>query len=70
MRLSGRVRMEKEIEKLTSDDQKLLLKVLFNQHYEIEIISSELNDIESGEKSMDKDTYHRLVSLYDRFRQK
>ena len=62
--------MEKEIEKLTSDDQKLLLKVLFNQHYEIEIISSELNDIESGEKSMDKDTYHRLVSLYDRFRQK
>jgi Antirepressor AbbA len=70
MRLGRRVRMENEIDKLTSDDQKILLEVLFNQHYEIEIISSELNDIESGEKSVDKDTYRQLVSLYDRFRQK
>lgn len=62
--------MENEIEKLTSADQKILLKVLFNQQYEIEILSSELNDIESGERSVDQDTYRQLVSLYERFRQK
>lgn len=60
--------METTIEKISSDDQKLLIEILFSQHYAIEIISSELNDIEAGLKSTDNDTYNRLVSLYDRLR--
>ena len=62
--------MENGMEQFTPADQTILLKVLFNQQYEIEILSSELNDIESGEKSVDEDTYRQLVSLYERFRQK
>jgi hypothetical protein len=60
--------METTIEKISSDDQKLLIEILFSQHYAIEIISSEINDIEAGLKSTDNVTYNRLVSLYDRLR--
>jgi hypothetical protein len=66
----GGIRMETTFEKLSSDDQKLLVEILFRQNYAIEIISSELNDIEAGIKSIDIVTYNRLVSLYDRLREK
>ncbi|MGM0873412.1 MAG: antirepressor AbbA [Bacillota bacterium] len=56
------------IEIISSDDQKLLIEILFSQNYAIEILSSELNDIEAGLKSTDDVTYNRLVSLYDRLR--
>jgi hypothetical protein len=57
-----------KLSKLSIDDQQLLIEVLLNQHYAIEILSSELNDIETGVKSTDHGTYFRLVSLYDRLR--
>lgn len=53
---------------LSTDDLKLLVEILFRQQYAIEIICSELNDIEAGLKSMDDESYQRLVSLYDRLR--
>jgi hypothetical protein len=60
--------METTLKKLTSEDQKLLVEILIRQHYAIEIVSSELNDIESGVKSTDDITYNRLVSLYELLR--
>ena len=60
--------METTLKKLTSDDQKLLVEILIRQQYAIEIVSSELNDIEVGAKSTDEVTYNRLVSLYELLR--
>ena len=60
--------MDSSLKKLTTEDEKLLLEILFSQHYELEIICSELNDIEAGLKNTDHMTYLRLVSLYDRLR--
>lgn len=53
---------------LTTDDQKLLAEVLISQDYAVEVLSSELNDIEAGMKNTDRNTYLRLISLYDRLR--
>lgn len=58
--------MDTSLKKLTTEDEKLLIEILFNQQYELEIISSELNDIEAGLKNTDHMTYLRLVSLFDR----
>ncbi|WP_338786746.1 antirepressor AbbA [Metabacillus sp. FJAT-53654] len=60
--------METTLKKLTSEDQKLLVEILIRQQYAIEIVSSELNDIEVGVKSTDEVTYNRLVSLYELLR--
>jgi hypothetical protein len=60
--------METTLKKLTSDDQKLLVEILIRQQYAIEIVTSELNDIEAGVKSTDDITYNRLVSLYELLR--
>ncbi len=53
---------------LSYDEQKLLVETLLSQNYAIEVISSELNDIESGKKSKDEDSYQQLKSLYERLR--
>lgn len=60
--------METTLKKLTFEDQKLLVEILIRQQYAIEIVSSELNDIEVGAKSTDEVTYNRLVSLYELLR--
>lgn len=56
------------VEQLSIDDQKLLIELLLDQQYALELISSELNDIEIGSKMTDDTTYHRLLSLYDQIR--
>ncbi|RXK27263.1 hypothetical protein A6g_16735 [Bacillus velezensis] len=45
-----------------------MLNILINQEYAIELLTSEINDIEAGSKSVDGTTYKKLVTLYDRFR--
>lgn len=56
------------LEWLSLDEQNLLLDVLFNQQYALEIINSELADIESGYKQADTVRYQNLVKLYERIR--
>lgn len=61
--------MEKQwLEQLSRDEQQLLLDVLFNQQYALEIINSELADIESGYKQAYTVRYQNLVKLYERIR--
>ncbi|MDR4434273.1 AbrB antirepressor AbbA [Bacillus tequilensis] len=55
-------------ERFTEEEQKLLLNILINHEYAIELLSSEINDIETGTKNVDGITYKKLVTLYDRFR--
>ncbi|AYV19002.1 antirepressor AbbA [Bacillus velezensis] len=55
-------------ERFTEEEQKLLLNILINQEYAIELLTSEINDIEARSKSVDGTTYKKLVTLYDRFR--
>ncbi|MCZ0754266.1 antirepressor AbbA [Anoxybacillus sp. J5B_2022] len=56
-------------EQLSTDEQQLLLEVLFSQQYALEIISSELADMESGQKQTDEARYQHLVKLYERLRE-
>lgn len=56
-------------EQLSRDEQQLLLEVLFSQQYALEIISSELADMESGQKQTDEGRYLHLVKLYERLRE-
>ncbi|AZB42632.1 antirepressor AbbA [Bacillus sp. FJAT-42376] len=54
--------------RLSTEEQELLVSLLMKQEYAIELISSELNDIESGQKAVDMETYRQLTTLYDRIR--
>ncbi|MFY0759324.1 MULTISPECIES: antirepressor AbbA [Metabacillus] len=60
--------MNSAVEILSSDDQKFLVELLLKQQYALELISSEIYEIESGTKQTDNATYQKLVSLYDRIR--
>lgn len=40
-------------ERFTEEEQKLLLNILINHEYAIELLSSEINDIETGIKNVD-----------------
>jgi hypothetical protein len=44
------------------------VELLLKQQYALELISSEIYEIESGTKQTDNATYQKLVSLYDRIR--
>ncbi|ALC80886.1 MULTISPECIES: antirepressor AbbA [Bacillus] len=60
--------MNNSVKGLTADEQKLLIDVLFANEYALELLSSELYDIETGTKDVDETTYKKLVTLYDRVR--
>jgi len=60
--------METTLKKLTLDDKQLLAEALISQHYALEIVISELNDIESGIKRMDQSKYLQLLTLYEKLR--
>ncbi|PLR69496.1 MULTISPECIES: antirepressor AbbA [Bacillaceae] len=60
--------MNSAVEILSSDDQRFLVELLLKQQYALELISSEIYEIESGTKQTDHATYQKLVSLYDRIR--
>ncbi|MBA2874169.1 antirepressor AbbA [Thermaerobacillus caldiproteolyticus] len=62
--------MDKQLlEQLTPEEQKLLLDVLFTQHYALELISCELADIENGNKQVEEERYKQLMHLYYRIRE-
>ncbi|ASB89833.1 hypothetical protein ACH95_06535 [Bacillus glycinifermentans] len=56
------------MERFSEEERKLLLNVLLNHEYAVELLSSEINDIETGTKNVDSLTYKKLVTLYDRVR--
>ena len=55
-------------EHLSQDEERLLLDLLWNHHYALELICSEIYDIENGEKVVEEEHDKKLVDLYDRLR--
>ncbi|AMX84191.1 hypothetical protein GS3922_11250 [Geobacillus subterraneus] len=51
---------------LSGEEASLLLEVLFSQEYALELVRSELADIENGDKEADERRYRQLLRLYDR----
>jgi hypothetical protein len=56
-------------EQLSVEEQELLLHLLFNQDYALELVSCELYDIENGYKQVEETHYKKLIKLYDRLRE-
>ncbi|KOO50567.1 antirepressor AbbA [Priestia koreensis] len=56
----------KNVVTLTQEEAQLLLNVLFEQQYAVEIVSSHINDIEQGLKRVDQLQYQKIASLYNR----
>ncbi|MBE4908918.1 antirepressor AbbA [Bacillus luteolus] len=54
------------LNRLTRDEQALLLEVLFSQRYALDLVSVEIADIENGSKPTDELVYKRLIALYDK----
>lgn len=50
---------------LSPVNEALLLDVLFEQGYALEIVSCELSDIESGQKEVSEERYKKLLILFD-----
>lgn len=67
-RQQGGKRMGLAHKSFSNEEQELLISLLMKQEYAIELLSCELNDIESGEKAVDMETYKQLTTLYDRIR--
>jgi len=55
-------------EHISPEEERLLLELLWDQHYALELISSEINDIENGYKVVNEEHYKKLIKLYDRIR--
>jgi len=55
-------------EHLSPEEERLLLELLWDQHYALELISSEINDIENGYKVVNEERYKKLIKLYERIR--
>jgi hypothetical protein len=54
------------LETLSHEEQRLLLDLLFEQRYALELVRCELADIENGDKQVDTKRYQQLLHLYDR----
>lgn len=55
---------------LSREEEKLLLKILFNQQYALDVVSCELTDIERGDKQVQEEDYKQIINLYHRLRVK
>lgn len=55
---------------LTETEKDLLLEVLFSQQYALEIVGSEIADIESGRKDSDESRLRQINALFDRLRKR
>jgi hypothetical protein len=51
------------LEQLSVEEQELLLHLLFNQDYALELVSCELYDIENGYKQVEETHYKKLTKL-------
>lgn len=54
---------------LSIEEAQLLLDLLFEQEYALEVVSSYIYDIETGLKSVDSQKYQQIASLYSRLRE-
>ncbi|MBM7703403.1 antirepressor AbbA [Metabacillus iocasae] len=54
---------------LSSEEARLLLDLLFKQHYAVEVVSSHISDIENGLVSVEEEEYKRISSLYHRLQE-
>ncbi|WP_088067844.1 antirepressor AbbA [Gottfriedia luciferensis] len=52
----------------TEDELSLLVDTVMKQNYAIELISSQITDIENGLMDAGEDQYVRLVHLYHKLR--
>jgi hypothetical protein len=50
---------------LSPMDEALLLEVLYDQDYALELISCEITDIETGMKNVSPERYRHLVELFE-----
>lgn len=57
--------MEKVLE-LTSEDKNIIFDIVVNQYYALELVGSEIADIESGRKQVEDERLKQLNDLYDR----
>jgi Antirepressor AbbA len=53
---------------LTEDELYLLVDTVMKQNYAIELISSQITDIENGLMDAGDDQYERLIHLYQKLR--
>ncbi|AKO91540.1 MULTISPECIES: antirepressor AbbA [Priestia] len=54
---------------LAKEEEQLLLHILFEQGYALEVVSSHLVDIEHGLKTVETKQYQEIASLYSRLRE-
>ncbi|MEH7400831.1 MULTISPECIES: antirepressor AbbA [Bacillaceae] len=52
----------------TEDELSLLVDTVMKQNYAIELISSQITDIENGLMAAGEDQYERLIHLYQKLR--
>jgi hypothetical protein len=51
---------------LTQEEKELLVSLLISTDIAKELVISEINDIEVGEKKLETTTYQKLIKLYDK----
>lgn len=51
---------------LTQEEKDLLVTLLISTDVAKELVISEINDIEVGEKELETRTYKKLIELYDK----
>jgi len=51
---------------LTQEEKDLLVTLLISTDVAKELVISEINDIEVGEKKLETRTYQKLIELYDK----
>ncbi|MBP0724732.1 antirepressor AbbA [Bacillus sp. RG28] len=55
-------------EKFTDDEMYLLVDTVMKQNYAIELVSSQITDIENGLMDVGEEQYTRLLHLYHKLR--
>jgi hypothetical protein len=51
---------------LTQEEKELLVTLLISTDVAKELVISEINDIEIGDKKLETKTYQQLIELYDK----
>jgi hypothetical protein len=51
---------------LTNEEKELLVDALLTQRYALEVVGSEISDLESGRKQVDESRLKKLNDLYSR----
>ncbi|MBO9130351.1 antirepressor AbbA [Bacillus sp. 165] len=60
--------MKQESLYLTEEEKNLLVDLLFEQNYAVEILACQLSDIETGLRTTDIMQYQKITALYARLK--